>query len=42
MTMPILKFGTDFRSADGTVLDQWLKAPSQVVLRRRFPAFAIV
>src|ERR1700719_130650 len=37
-----LKFNTDFRSVYGTVLDQWLKAPSQVVLGRKFPALAIV
>jgi len=37
-----LKFNTDFRSVYGTVLDQWLKAPSQIVLGRKFPALAIV
>jgi uncharacterized protein (DUF1501 family) len=37
-----LKFSTDFRSVYGTVLDRWLKAPSQVVLGRKFPALAIV
>ena len=37
-----LKFNTDFRSVYGTVLDQWLKAPSQVVLGRKFPALRIV
>jgi uncharacterized protein (DUF1501 family) len=37
-----LKFNTDFRSVYGTVLDQWLKAPSQVVLGRKFPALPIV
>ncbi len=37
-----LKFNTDFRSVYGTVLDQWLKAPSQVVLGRKFPALSIV
>ncbi len=37
-----LKFNTDFRSVYGTVLDRWLKAPSQVVLGRKFPALAIV
>lgn len=37
-----LEFNTDFRSVYGTVLDQWLKAPSQVVLGRKFPALAIV
>jgi uncharacterized protein (DUF1501 family) len=37
-----LKFNTDFRSVYGTVLDNWLKAPSQVILGRRFPALAMV
>lgn len=37
-----LKFTTDFRSVYGTILDKWLKAPSQVVLGRKFPALAIV
>lgn len=37
-----LKFNTDFRSVYGTVLDQWLKAPSQVVLGRKFSALPIV
>jgi uncharacterized protein (DUF1501 family) len=37
-----LKFNIDFRSVYGTVLDQWLKAPSQLVLGRKFPALAIV
>jgi uncharacterized protein (DUF1501 family) len=37
-----LKFNTDFRSVYGTILDQWLKAPSQVVLGRKFPSLAIV
>jgi uncharacterized protein (DUF1501 family) len=37
-----LKFNTDFRSVYGTVLDHWLKAPSQVVLGRKFPTLAIV
>jgi uncharacterized protein (DUF1501 family) len=37
-----LKFNTDFRSVYGTVLDQWMKAPSQMVLGRRFPALPIV
>ncbi len=32
-----LKFNTDFRSVYGTVLDKWLKAPSQTVLGRKFP-----
>lgn len=37
-----LKFNTDFRSVYGTVLDQWLKAPSQVVLGRKFSTLPIV
>jgi uncharacterized protein (DUF1501 family) len=37
-----LKFNTDFRSVYGTLLDQWLKAPSQVVLGRKFSALPIV
>lgn len=37
-----LKFNTDFRSVYGTVLDKWLKAPSQTVLGRKFPALGIL
>ncbi|MDQ2824525.1 MAG: DUF1501 domain-containing protein [Verrucomicrobiota bacterium] len=37
-----LKFNTDFRSVYGTVLDRWLKAPSNVVLGRKFPVLPIV
>ena len=37
-----LKFNTDFRSVYGTVLDKWLRAPSQVVLGRKFPALHII
>src|SRR3984893_11178533 len=37
-----LKFNTDFRSVYGTVLDKWLKAPSELVLGRKFPALGIV
>jgi uncharacterized protein (DUF1501 family) len=37
-----LKFNTDFRSVYGTVLERWLKAPSQVVLGRKFPVLGIV
>ena len=37
-----LKFNTDFRSVYGTLLDQWLHAPSQIVLGRKFPALPIV
>jgi uncharacterized protein (DUF1501 family) len=37
-----LKFNTDFRSVYGTVLDRWLKAPSEVVLGRKFSALGVV
>ena len=37
-----LKFNTDFRSVYGTVLDKWLRAPSQLVLGRKFPALPII
>ncbi len=37
-----LKFNTDFRSVYGTVLDRWLKAPSQIVLGRKFPGLGII
>jgi len=37
-----LKFSTDFRSVYGTVLDSWLKAPSQLVLGRKFPNLALI
>lgn len=37
-----LKFNTDFRSVYGTVLDRWLKAPSELVLGRQFPQLGIV
>jgi uncharacterized protein (DUF1501 family) len=37
-----LKFNTDFRSVYGTVLDRWLKAPSETVLGRKFPVLGIV
>jgi uncharacterized protein (DUF1501 family) len=37
-----MKFNTDFRSVYGSILDRWLKAPSQVVLGRKFPDLAIV
>jgi len=37
-----LKFNTDFRGVYATVLDRWLKAPSQVVLGRKFPTLGIV
>jgi uncharacterized protein (DUF1501 family) len=37
-----LKFQTDFRSVYGTLLEDWLKAPSDVVLGRKFPTLPIV
>lgn len=37
-----LKFNTDFRSVYGTVLERWLKAPSEIVLGRKFPVLGIV
>jgi uncharacterized protein (DUF1501 family) len=37
-----LKFNTDFRGVYGTVLDRWLKAPSEKVLGRKFPTLKIV
>jgi uncharacterized protein (DUF1501 family) len=37
-----LKFNTDFRSVYGTVLEHWLKAPSQVVLGRKFSTLSMV
>jgi uncharacterized protein (DUF1501 family) len=37
-----LKFNTDFRSVYGTILDKWLKAPSESVLGRKFPTLGIV
>jgi uncharacterized protein (DUF1501 family) len=37
-----LKFNTDFRNVYGTVLERWLKAPSELVLGRKFPTLAIV
>ncbi len=37
-----LKFNTDFRSVYGTVLEQWLAAPSAAVLGRKFPPLPIV
>ena len=37
-----LKFNTDFRSVYGTVLDRWLKAPSETVLGRKFSRIGIV
>ena len=37
-----LKFNTDFRSVYGSVLDRWLKAPSEMVLGRKFPGLSIL
>ena len=37
-----LKFQTDFRSVYGTILEHWLKAPSEIVLGRKFPMLPIV
>jgi uncharacterized protein (DUF1501 family) len=37
-----LKFDTDFRSIYGTVLERWLKAPSEIVLGRKYPILPIV
>jgi uncharacterized protein (DUF1501 family) len=37
-----LKFNTDFRSVYGTILDRWLKAPSQLVLGRKFSSLPII
>lgn len=37
-----LKFTTDFRSVYGTILDQWLKAPSEAVLGRKFSTLPLI
>ena len=37
-----LKFNTDFRSVYATVLDKWLRAPSQLVLGKKFSKLPIV
>jgi uncharacterized protein (DUF1501 family) len=37
-----LKFGTDFRCVYASVLDNWLHAPSQLVLGRKFSTLPIV
>jgi uncharacterized protein (DUF1501 family) len=37
-----LKFNTDFRSVYGTVLDRWLKAPSELVLGRKFSSLPLI
>ncbi len=37
-----LKFGTDFRSVYASVLEKWLRAPSQLVLGKKFATLPIV
>jgi uncharacterized protein (DUF1501 family) len=37
-----LKFNTDFRSVYGTILDHWLKAPSELVLGHKFSSLPII
>ncbi len=37
-----LKFKTDFRSVFGSVLENWLQAPSAAVLGRKFPLLLLV
>ncbi len=37
-----LRFNTDFRSVYATVLEEWLHAPSQVVLGKKFPTLPLV
>jgi len=37
-----LKFNIDFRSVYGTILDSWLKAPSETVLGRKFPGLGLL
>ena len=37
-----LKFNIDFRSVYASVLDNWLRAPSQLVLGRKFSTLPIV
>jgi uncharacterized protein (DUF1501 family) len=37
-----LKFSTDFRSVYASVLEEWLRAPSQLVLGKRFATLPIV
>ena len=37
-----LKFGTDFRCVYASVLENWLRAPSQLVLGRKFSTLPIV
>jgi len=37
-----LIYNVDFRSVYASILENWLKAPSEVVLKRRFPTMAFV
>jgi uncharacterized protein (DUF1501 family) len=37
-----LKFNTDFRSVYGTILDCWLKAPSELVLGHKFSSLPLI
>ncbi|MDQ6626485.1 MAG: DUF1501 domain-containing protein [Verrucomicrobiota bacterium] len=37
-----LKYNTDFRSVYATILDEWLKAPSEAVLGRKFPGLPLI
>lgn len=37
-----LVYNVDFRSVYATVLENWLKAPSEAVLKRKFPTMAFV
>src|SRR5437763_1667484 len=37
-----LKFNTDFRSVYGTILDRWLKAPSELGLGHKFSSLSII
>jgi uncharacterized protein (DUF1501 family) len=36
-----LKFNTGFRSVYGTALNQWLHAPDQIIVGRKFPGLSI-
>jgi uncharacterized protein (DUF1501 family) len=37
-----LKFNTDFRGVYGTILEKWLKAPSEIVLGRKFATLPLI
>ncbi|PZR77152.1 MAG: hypothetical protein DLM73_00375 [Chthoniobacterales bacterium] len=37
-----LKFNTDFRGVYGTILEKWLKAPSEMVLGRKFAGLPLI